>query len=117
VITTLRGRLQGKNSRTYPSRREVANLLRKQEHQADKRRRVHGTGAALLDGPLNFQPGLVALHDDLVDVLAYLDALEYRAMATGQPYSLGAAMAAAGDALGAAIKQVATAATETATQP
>ena len=117
MLATFRARMQGKSSRAYPSRREVANLLRKQEHQDGERRRHHDTGAALLDGPLNFQPGLLDLHDDLVDVLAYLEALEYRAMVTCQPRSLGAALAAAGDALGAAIKQVATAATETATQP
>lgn len=116
MIATLRARWQGKNSRAYPSRRKVADILLTQERQTAGRERSHAAGAARLDGPLDFQPGLLDIHEDLLDTTAYLNTLAVHARSSGHR-RMADALGFATATVARATDQVATAATETATRP
>ena len=116
MLTKFRARMQGKTGIASPSRRKVADLLRQQEQQTAKRERNYAAGAARLDSLLEFQPGLVHLHDDLLDIVAYLQTLGAHAHSSGHR-RLADALGYATATITRATDQVATAATETATQP
>ncbi|MER7938827.1 MULTISPECIES: hypothetical protein [unclassified Streptomyces] len=51
----------------------------------ERRLATHRKGAARITDSLGFQPGLVALHDELNDTWHYLVALQHRARDLGHP--------------------------------
>ncbi|MGW0955381.1 hypothetical protein [Streptomyces sp. NPDC002545] len=70
----------------YDTVDEVQEVIGKSAFDNYERRvATHRRGAARLTDSLAFQPGLVALHDELNDTWHYLMALQHRARNLGHP--------------------------------
>ncbi|MEV0693027.1 hypothetical protein [Streptomyces sp. NPDC050388] len=108
--------LTGK-SWAYESVEQVREAIAKNAFDSlPERAQEHATGAAGLSDPYAFQPGLIALHDDMHDVWHYLTALADRADHLGCA-SLTDSLSDAADSVRHVLKHVADAAEATVPHP